>query len=68
MSLGEFGATAFLARPARPTLPVAVYRALGRPGEWSFGQAMALSVILMALTVVVMVSIDRVRPPGVTEF
>jgi len=68
VSLGEFGATAFLARPARPTLPVAVYRALGRPGEWSFGQAMALSVILMALTVVVMVSIDRVRPPGVTEF
>lgn len=68
VSLGEFGATAFLARPARPTLPIAIYRALGRPGEWSFGQAMALSVILMGLTVVVMLAIDRLRPPGVAEF
>ena len=68
VSLGEFGATAFLARPARPTLPVAVYRALGRPGEWSFAQAMALSVILMVLTVAVMLFIDRLRPPGVAEF
>jgi len=68
VSLGEFGATAFLARPARPTLPIAVYRALGRPGEWSFAQAMALSVILMVLTVAVMLLIDRLRPPGVAEF
>lgn len=68
VSLGEFGATAFLARPGRPTLPIAIYRALGRPGEWSFGQAMALSVILMGLTVVVMLAIDRLRPPGAAEF
>lgn len=68
VSLGEFGATAFLARPARPTLPVAVHRALGRPGEWSFAQAMALSVLLMVLIVAVMVLIDRLRPPGVAEF
>jgi len=68
VSLGEFGATAFLARPNRPTIPIAVARALGRPGEWSFAQAMALSVILMAMTVVVMVLVDRLRPPGVAEF
>ncbi|MBU3700749.1 MAG: iron ABC transporter permease [Acidimicrobiia bacterium] len=68
VSLGEFGATAFLARPARPTLPVAVHRALGRPGEWSFAQAMALSAILMVLTVAVMLLVDRLRPPGVAEF
>ena len=68
VSLGEFGATAFLARPNRPTVPIAIYRALGRPGEWSFGQAMALSVILMGLTVVVMLAIDRLRPPGTAEF
>jgi len=30
ISLGEFGATVFLARPDRPTLPVAIYRFLGR--------------------------------------
>ncbi len=68
ISLGEFGATAFLVRPDRPTLPIAIYRALGRPGEANFGQAMAMSVVLMGLTVMVMMVIDRVRPPGVAEF
>jgi len=68
VSLGEFGATAFLVRPDRPTIPVAIYRALGRPGAYNFGQAMAMSTILMALTVVVMLIIDRFRPAGVSEF
>ena len=68
ISLGEFGATAFLVRPDRPTLPIAIYRTLGRPGEANFGQAMAMSVVLMGLTVMVMMVIDRFRPPGVAEF
>src|SRR3989339_1508363 len=32
VSLGEFGATLFTARPETPTLPVAIYRFLGQPG------------------------------------
>ena len=68
VSLGEFGATAFLARPDRPTMPIAIYRSLGRPGEANFGQAMAMSTVLMVLTVIVMLSIDRFRPSSVTEF
>ncbi len=68
VSLGEFGATVFLARPERPTVPVAIYRALGRPGAVNFGQAMALSVVLMVLTVVVVLLIDRLRPAGSAEF
>lgn len=68
VSLGEFGATVFLARADRPTIPVAIYRFLGRPGPLQFGQAMALSTILMALTVVVILLIDRVRPAGASEF
>ena len=68
ISLGEFGATAFLARPDRPTMPVAIYRALGRPGDYNFGQAMAMSTILMLLTVVVVTAIDRFRPAGASEF
>ena len=32
VSLGEFGATSFLARDDHPTLPVAIYRLLGHPG------------------------------------
>lgn len=68
VSLGEFGATAFLVRPDHPTMPIAIYRALGRPGEYNFGQAMAMSTLLMVLTVVVMLVIDRFRPAGVSEF
>ena len=37
VSLGEFGATVFLARPDTPTLPVAIVRLLGRPGASNFG-------------------------------
>lgn len=68
ISLGEFGATVFLARPDLPTLPIAIYRFLGQPGPDNFGQAMALATILMALTVVVMLVVDRLRVPGQSEF
>ena len=68
ISLGEFGATVFLAQVDRPTLPVAIYRFLGRPGAFEFGQAMALATILMLVTVVVVLVIDRVRPAGASEF
>ena len=68
VSLGEFGATVFLARPERPTVPVAIFRALGRPGASNFGQAMALSTLLMVMTVAVLLVVDRLRTPGTAEF
>ena len=49
VSLGEFGATVFLARPDSPTLPVAIFRFLGRPGELNVAQAYALAVVLMVV-------------------
>jgi thiamine transport system permease protein len=61
ISLGEFGATVFLARPDRPTLPVAIFRFLGRPGEVNVAQAYALAVVLMGLTVVSVLLVERVR-------
>jgi thiamine transport system permease protein len=61
ISLGEFGATVFLARPDRPTLPVAIFRFLGRPGEVNVAQAYALAVVLMAVTVVSVLLVERVR-------
>ena len=61
ISVGEFGATAFLARPQRPTVPTAIFRLLGRPGDLAFGQAMALSVILMAITASAVLVIERLR-------
>jgi thiamine transport system permease protein len=61
ISLGEFGATVFLARPDRPTLPVAIFRFLGRPGEVNVAQAYALAVILMVVTVVSVLLVERLR-------
>ncbi len=61
ISLGEFGATVFLARPDRPTLPVAIFRFLGRPGELNAAQAYALAVVLMAVTVAAVLLVDRIR-------
>ena len=68
ISLGEFGATVFLARADRPTVPVAIYRCLGQPGPLELGQAMALSTVLMGLTAVVVLLIDRVRVGSLGEF
>jgi thiamine transport system permease protein len=61
ISLGEFGATAFIARPDRPTLPVLIFRLLGQPGSQNFGAAMAASTILMVLTATAVLAIERVR-------
>jgi thiamine transport system permease protein len=61
ISLGEFGATLFIARPDSATLPVVIYRLLGQPGALNFGAAMAASVILMAVTAMAVVMIERFR-------
>ncbi len=50
ISLGEFGASAFVTRPHTPTMPVAIFRFLGQPGDMNYGQAMAMSTILMLVT------------------
>jgi len=68
VSLGEFGATSFLVRARDVTVPIAIYRSLGRPGGDNLSQAMALAVILMAVIAVVVVLIDRLRPPTSAEF
>jgi thiamine transport system permease protein len=67
VSLGEFGATVFIARPDNPTLPVAVARLLGHPGELNYGQAMALSTILMVVCVVVLLVLEWLLPRSRTD-
>ncbi len=59
ISLGEFGATLFIVRPDTMTIPVAIYRFLGRPGATNVDQAMALAVVLMALTGAAALLADR---------
>ena len=68
ISLGEFGATVFLARPETPTMPVAIYRFLGRPGALNYGQALAMSVLLMAVCAIAFVAIERFRFGNEGEF
>lgn len=58
ISMGEFGATSFIARPSTPTIPVAIFRYLGRPGAAPFGAALAMSVILMVVTAGAIVAIE----------
>ncbi len=50
ISMGEFGASAFVTRPHTFTMPVAIFRFLGQPGEMNYGQAMAMSTLLMLVT------------------
>lgn len=68
ISIGEFGATALLARPEYPTIPVVIFRYLSQPGALNYGQALALSTILMVVTATGMVAIERLRIADLGEF
>jgi len=59
VALGEFGATVFVSRADWPTVPVAIFRFLGRPGESNVGTAMALCVVLMGLVAAVALLSER---------
>jgi thiamine transport system permease protein len=59
VALGEFGATIFVARADWPTVPVAIFRFLGRPGADNVGAAMALSVALMVMVTAVALGSER---------
>ncbi len=67
VSMGEFGATLLLARPETPTIPVMIFRFLGQPGAINYGQALAMSSILMLTTALGFLLLERLRPPG-SEF
>lgn len=68
VSMGEFGATSLIARPERPTLPIAIYRFLGRPGAVNYGQAVAMATLLMAVCTVGFLAIERFRMGEIGEF
>jgi thiamine transport system permease protein len=64
ISLGEFGATSFLSRSGQETLPLAIERLLGRTGGVFQAQAFALSTILAAATIVVVLLVDLAAGNG----
>ena len=65
VSLGEFGATLFIARPEAPTMPIAIFRLLSQPGTLAFGQAMAMAAVLMIVTATAALAFDRLRTTSV---
>jgi thiamine transport system permease protein len=68
ISMGEFGATAIVSRPEYPTIPVVIYRFITQPGGQNYGQALAMSTILMSVTAAGMIAIERFRIAEIGEF
>lgn len=61
VSLGEFGATLLLRRQAFSTVPIAIFESLGRPGPENLGRALAMATILLVVTTVSFLIIERFR-------
>ncbi len=59
ISMGEFGATTFLANPEFPTLPVAIFRFLSQPGATNYGQAMAMATLLLLVCAAGVLLLER---------
>ena len=68
VSMGEFGATAMISRADTPTLPYAIFRYLSQPGSLNYGQAMAMSTLLMIVVSLGLIAIERFRFGEVGEF
>ncbi|GAA4404744.1 iron ABC transporter permease [Tsukamurella soli] len=70
VTLGEFGAASFLVRPDAMTLPVLIGQLMSRPGWANSATAAACSVLLVAVTVVVVAAMESIRrdDPAQVEF
>jgi len=61
VSLGEFGATTFLTRQGRATLPIAIEQLLNRPGALLHAEGYVLATILATLTFVAIGTVELAR-------
>lgn len=68
VSMGEFGATVLIARPQFPTMPLVIFRFLGQPGLLNYGQALAMSTLLMVVCAAGFLLIERLRVGEMGEF
>lgn len=68
ISLGEFGAASFLASPQNPTIPVAIFRYISQPGALNYGQALAMSTLLLLVCAAGSFLIEKIRLPGEESF
>jgi thiamine transport system permease protein len=68
VSLGEFGASAFIVRPDTATIPTTIFRLLGQPRPEQYGQALAMSVVLLVVCFLSFLMIERLRDFGGGEY
>ncbi len=66
-SLGEFGATSFLAKGDSVTLPVVIYRLISRPDALDQGVAMASCVLLALVCALLITCMEWLRPAEIGE-
>ena len=59
ISVGEFGASSFLAYGSQGTIPTLLFRLISRPGEQNYGMAMAVSAILIVFVLSVMLLLSK---------
>jgi thiamine transport system permease protein len=68
VSLGEFGATSFLARSDGAfTAPLAIFRLLSQPGDLLRGRALALSVVMGTLVAIVAAAAEWRRDDSIVS-
>ena len=67
VSMGEFGASLFIAR-RNITMPLVIFRLLGQPGSTNYGQAIAMSTLLMLVCAISFVAIESIRKAEIGEF
>jgi thiamine transport system permease protein len=68
ISMGEFGATLFIARADYATIPVVIYRFLSQPGDLNIGRALAMSALLMGVCTISFVLIEQFGKGETTSF
>ena len=59
ISVGEFGASSFLAYGSEGTIPTLLFRLIARPGEQNYGMAMAVSAILIAFVLLITLALSQ---------
>lgn len=59
ISIGEFGASSFLANGSQATITTLLYSLISRPGEQNYGMAMAVSSILIILSSLVVYLVSQ---------
>ncbi|MQG38980.1 MAG: iron ABC transporter permease [SAR202 cluster bacterium] len=68
ISIGEFGASLLLVKPEFTTMPVAIYRFLGLPGDENLKNALVMSSILMCTVIIGFICIEKLRYKNIGTF